>query len=453
MADDDGRARRTTRTGAPLKKAAAGRISATKAQATKSQAAKAPVKRAPVGAAKKAAVARKAVARKAVAKKAATTRRSAPGTVAPTRKAPAPVAERGGILSPRPRKAPAFRPAAERTFADDLPPASSPEPARDDPNARVRAVLRAAAVSLGQRDPVVEEPAPRVLVGRVGEEAEDEWVVVDEDLEEDEDAGAVAEELEQFDDVSEFEEIDEVEDEEWGPPEVLEEAPPIPAGRGRLVAPAPPPPPPPPAPPVSAPPERPAGEAGAGGGMSVLAIVLAVILPLIGAVIGLVLSGRARRNGARLAGAARAVSLLALVGWVVGGGVFGYLKWSDQGVDYSKLKVGDCFNSASSNEIRGIKVKPCSEPHDSEIFFLVEHPGGPEEPYPGKEALVQYAADACLGQPLTDYLGVPLAQSTLKDFEIVPQQSAWEDGRRVLVCGLDTGGQGAVTGSVKGTRR
>jgi hypothetical protein len=66
---------------------------------------------------------------------------------------------------------------------------------------------------------------------------------------------------------------------------------------------------------------------------------------------------------------------------------------------------------------------------------------------------VQFAADACLGQPLTDYLGVPLEQSTLKDFEIVPQQSAWEDGRRVLVCGLDTGGQGEITGSVKGTRR
>ena len=145
--------------------------------------------------------------------------------------------------------------------------------------------------------------------------------------------------------------------------------------------------------------------------------------------------------------------VVVLVLLVVGGGVFAYLEWSDQGVDYSKLEVGDCFNSASSNEVRGIKVKPCSEPHDSEIFFLVEHPGGPEEPYPGKDALVQFAADACLGQPLTDYLGVPLEQSTLKDFEIVPQQSAWEDGRRVLVCGLDTGGQGEITGSVKGTRR
>ena len=100
-----------------------------------------------------------------------------------------------------------------------------------------------------------------------------------------------------------------------------------------------------------------------------------------------------------------------------------------------------------------MKVKPCAQAHDSEIFFIVNHPAGPNEPYPGKDTLVQFAADTCLGQPLTDYLGIPLEQSRLKDFEIVPQESAWKGGRRVLVCGLDTGGQGKLVGSVKGTKR
>jgi hypothetical protein len=100
-----------------------------------------------------------------------------------------------------------------------------------------------------------------------------------------------------------------------------------------------------------------------------------------------------------------------------------------------------------------VKVKPCAKAHNSEIFFLVTHPAAKGAPYPGKDQLVQFAADACLGQPLTDYLGIPLEQSKLKDFEIVPQASAWKDGRRVLVCGLDTGGEGRITGSVKGTRR
>ncbi len=147
------------------------------------------------------------------------------------------------------------------------------------------------------------------------------------------------------------------------------------------------------------------------------------------------------------------VGALVVLAAVVGGVLWAYDKLTDEGVDYSKLKVGDCFGSSTSNEIRGIKVKPCSERHNSEIFFLVTHPAGPNEPYPGKDTLVQFAADSCLGQPLTDYLGVPLEQSKLKDFEIVPQESAWKDGRRLLVCGLDTGGGARITGSVKGTRR
>ncbi len=121
----------------------------------------------------------------------------------------------------------------------------------------------------------------------------------------------------------------------------------------------------------------------------------------------------------------------------------------NNGTDYSKLKVGECFDSSKSNQVRGITVKSCAKSHDSEVFLLVTHPAGPKDAYPGKDALVQFAADACLGQPLTDYIGTPLEQSKYKDFEIVPQESAWKDGRRVLVCGIDTGGQGPVKGSAK----
>ena len=264
----------------------------------------------------------------------------------------------------------------------------------------------------------------------------------------------------------EDEEVEYEEEDDWSPPEVLEDE--DEDETQEIAAAAPPPPPPPPAPPSAPPPPpsaattfeppaapapAPATEKRGGAGLSILAILLALVVPLIGAIIGLVLSGRAKARGAALAGVARVVSILALVAWLVGAGVGAYALLQDEGVDYSELKVGDCFDSSQSNEIRGIELKACDQPHNSEIFFIVTHPAGPDAPYPGKDTLVQYAADNCLGQPLTDYLGIPLEQSQLKDFEIVPQESAWEDGKRVLVCGLDTGGQGDVTGSVKGTRR
>ncbi|MGH9264684.1 MAG: septum formation family protein [Acidimicrobiales bacterium] len=459
MADDDARARRTTKANrAPAKKAAVRKAPAAKAPAAKAPGKKAPGKKAG-GAAPAAARAKKAPAPKATAKKApapkAAVKKTA-GRKAPTAKAPA-ARKRSEILSPREPRTSRLRLAAEETFDDDWD-APAPPP-REDPAARIRGVLRAAAARIeGREEPPAPPPAPpspprptaaapppdepvtRVLVAPTPPEPDVEG---DEELEEETAAVEVVEEEEGGD---------------WSPPEVLEApAPPPPPPPPRYTPPPPPPPSPPPVepPPTVVTPPRPAEEPPrrAGAGTSILAILLALVVPVIGAIIGFVLANRGRQRGASLSGLARVVSILALVAWLVGGGVFAYATLRDEGVDYSQLKVGDCFDSSATNEVRGVDVKACEEPHNSEIFFIVTHPAGPDEPYPGKDALVQFAADACLGQPLTDYLGVPLEQSQLKDFEIVPQQSAWEDGRRVLVCGLDTGGEGRITGSVKGTTR
>jgi hypothetical protein len=454
MADDEAaKPRRTSKatTAAPkraTKKApAAAKAGAAKAPAKKAAPAKAPVRKARARATPDPA-AKKAPARKVAAKQAPPTLPEAEGRRA------------SSLLKPRAKKAPPMRLAAEQTFDDDWE-RRAPEPVREDPAARIRGVLRAAARSIEGREqaqargvaPVppsppqpppppppppappsppqppaarpADEPVTRVLVAPLEAEPADEQV-------------------------DEVEEQAEVEGEAaWAAPDVMEDSAPPP--------PSPPPPPPPPVatePPPWEPPSAKAADVRRGGaGTSLLAIVLSVLVPIVGAVVGLVLAGRARSRGAALAGVARVVAVLALVVWLVGGGVVAYAAFNDEGVDYSKLKVGDCFDSSATNEVRGVKVKPCAKPHNSEIFFLVTHPAGPREPYPGKDALVQFAADACLGQPLTDYLGVPLEQSKLKDFEIVPQESAWKDGRRMLVCGVDTGGQGNLTGSVKGTRR
>ena len=445
MADDDAKARRTTK--------------ATAAKAAK----KAAVKRSGAGAAPdQPAITKKAAARKAtgtpVTKKTAArtpaTRKAAPAKRAATAKKAAPAKTAGGgrraatakkapsaenagaILAPRKKQPPPLRLAAEQTFDDDWEPPVA-EPVREDPQARIRSVLRAAAMSLEARDaqtaqappprPVppttpaaADEPVTRVLVAPVPVE-DDDWEA-DEELD-------VEDELQIEEE--DFEEEDE--DGDWAPPEVLDDddtmviasAPPptttTPEPAATTVLPEPTPPSRPPLPPtgvISAPtpPAAPAPEK------------------------------KPRRGLRRLLVAILVIALVAVAA------VVAYSLLRDDGVDYSKLKVGDCFDS-SSNEVRGVKVEPCSEPHNSEIFFLLTHPAGPNDPYPGKDVLVQFAADACLGQPFTDYVGIPLEQSKLKDFEIVPQESAWKKGRRVLVCGIDTGGQGDITGSVKGTRQ
>lgn len=446
MADDDAtpRGARSTARGSrsPAKRAttepagpAAKKAAAKKAASKRSTAA--PAGRAP------AAPAKKAVTKKAATKKAVTAATKAPSSggkrtadAAAAKRPAAPRRKAGGggaVLSESSRPGPGPSPVAA--------------PVADDPVARRRALLRATAARLEHRDVDTAPPPPPSPIALPVEEPEpvtEEFPADELDMDRVEEA-----EVEQA-------EVDEAEVHDGAVP-VEAEAPPE-AAAPPPVATAPPSPPSPPPPSPSAPtevpvqPEAAKERRGGGAGLSVLAIVLAVVVPVVGAVVALVLAGRARRRDLPLAGVARIVAVVALLGWVlgIGGGV---ALNRNQGVDYSKLKVGDCFDSSSSNQVRGVKVKPCSKAHDSEVFFLVTHPAGKAEPYPGKDALVQFAADSCLGQPLTQYLGVPLEQSKLKDFEIVPQASAWKDGRRLLVCGLDTGGQGRITGSVKGSRR
>jgi len=377
------------------------------------------------------AVPKRAAAKKVAVKQAPAERAAAPQ--APARKARTP-RDPAAVLAPRKKAPPKLRLAAEETFDDDgWQQNTEPEPVREDPQARIRAVLRAAAQSLETKEtgrPVVpstapppppaprpaDQPVTRVLVAPA---TPDVYPEVDDDVLEDD----VLDEDEL--DADELVEGDEVVEDEGSPPEVLDDTAP--------QVQAPPPPPSPPAPPPSYP-------------ASTQDIVPPSFAPPEPAPAPAKEKKPGRRRG-------RSILVLALVAVLVAAGVLGFLALREEGVDYSKLKVGDCFDSSTSNEVRGIEVEPCSESHNSEIFFLVDHPAGPEDPYPGKDALVQFAADACLGQPLTEYLGIPLEQSTFKDFEIVPQESAWKDGRRVLVCGIDTGGEGDITGSVKGTRR
>ena len=77
----------------------------------------------------------------------------------------------------------------------------------------------------------------------------------------------------------------------------------------------------------------------------------------------------------------------------------------------------------------------------------------PGETFPGADALLAYAADVCLGQPFTDYVGIPRGQSQLTEFEIVPEAEAWAEGRRGLVCAVDNADRSPLTASVKGSAR
>ncbi len=192
-----------------------------------------------------------------------------------------------------------------------------------------------------------------------------------------------------------------------------------------------------------------------------LAVAAVVLPPGAAAIAALAAAAKAGRriaaSPAPVAGrgaviAARVLSVLAVLGWVtVLVVVIADRSDDDAGVDYSELVAGDCIEVPVGDDIGALERLPCEEPHDAEVFAVVVHPDAPDTPYPGSDALVAYAGESCLGQIFTDYVGVTRDQSQLKHFEIVPQQSAWDDGRRQLVCAVDA--DAPLTGSIRGSAR
>jgi hypothetical protein len=192
---------------------------------------------------------------------------------------------------------------------------------------------------------------------------------------------------------------------------------------------------------------------------ALLLAVLSVPLTALVAIPALLVAGRANRRlaerpgtrGGGLVTAARVIAVLSLVGWLAVAGLVVASVVRPDGVDYAKLKPGDCIDTPEGTEVRRLTVRSCDDPHDAEVFAVVTHPAAADAPFPGTDDLLAYAANACLGQPFTDYIGIPRGQSQLTEFEIVPESEAWFEGRRGLVCAVDKADRTPLTGSVKGS--
>jgi hypothetical protein len=117
------------------------------------------------------------------------------------------------------------------------------------------------------------------------------------------------------------------------------------------------------------------------------------------------------------------------------------------GVRADRIRVGQCFDDGPK-DVQHFEVVPCGEAHDNEVFFLFDAPGAE---YPGKETLTDIAAARCTGSAFTRYVGIPLEESDLRTFEVLPSQDTWEhDADRQVVCALYAPGH-PITGSARGT--
>lgn len=106
-------------------------------------------------------------------------------------------------------------------------------------------------------------------------------------------------------------------------------------------------------------------------------------------------------------------------------------------IDVDSLAAGQCWDDPLSpvTEILEVDGVPCSDPHDNEVFALVDHPLGSDAPYPGIEQIELDSLRHCL-EGWETYVGVPFAESPLDIFYIYPTEASWSAEDREIICSL-----------------
>ncbi|HET8778031.1 MAG TPA: septum formation family protein [Candidatus Limnocylindria bacterium] len=115
------------------------------------------------------------------------------------------------------------------------------------------------------------------------------------------------------------------------------------------------------------------------------------------------------------------------------------------------LEIGDCFD-ASGDQVDTVTILDCDAPHTYEAFAIFDHEGGADAPYPGDEALLEYADSAC--QPyFEEYVGIAYPDSQYWITSVTPSRETWDEaGDREIVCTLKLGEAGdETTGSAEGS--
>lgn len=120
------------------------------------------------------------------------------------------------------------------------------------------------------------------------------------------------------------------------------------------------------------------------------------------------------------------------------------------------LREGDCFDDPDFDadetvtQVETVRVVPCAEPHDNEIYFAFELPDGD---YPGAVAVDDEADERCF-QAFEAFVQVDYFESSLEFFTVTPTPASWTDlDDRTVYCALYALDLSKLEGSMRATGR
>lgn len=115
------------------------------------------------------------------------------------------------------------------------------------------------------------------------------------------------------------------------------------------------------------------------------------------------------------------------------------------------MKVGQCVQLPTGDNITDLETTDCSALHDAEVFHLTQVT---EDERPSDSELEDMGGDACLAA-FEGYVGIPYEESELDYTILYPSPGSWEEGDREIICFIISG-EGTdvqLSGSMKGSNK
>jgi hypothetical protein len=113
----------------------------------------------------------------------------------------------------------------------------------------------------------------------------------------------------------------------------------------------------------------------------------------------------------------------------------------------TSLLVGDCFDlKQPSEEFAEVTARPCSDPHQYELFWIGSVADGP---YPDDATFEDFFYDDCVDR-FRHYVGTAWGDNRLDIYWLVPTRDSWAAGDRDVQCSVFDPRNPRLTYSLRG---
>ncbi len=134
-------------------------------------------------------------------------------------------------------------------------------------------------------------------------------------------------------------------------------------------------------------------------------------------------------------------------------GVGGYFLFRDRlSGSAGDLSVGDCIDQPTGDSaITDVQHQPCNEPHDGEVFAVINHTAAAGATYPLTSEFQDLVQDECI-PALEAYTARRASEVYAAGLDIsflYPSASSWSEGDREVSCFIVKSDESKMTGTVR----